>query len=270
VNHSLKELVEDPQAGYMTSVEFCGGTHLKRTGHIQEFVIVSEEAISKGIRRIVAITGHDAEKAVKHSNMLQDELDKLKEKVEDQKTKGSLHIKGMTQEIIQMTEKLSHAVIPAWQKDNLRDDLKKLKKLLDDADRAAKANRTQRVIDTVEEMIKNSADNYFFVKQVEDGCDSKTLDTALKQLKTNNTSKAAMLLSVNRDAGKVVCLCQVPKTVIDAHGLKADEWVKQVSKLIGGKAGGKPQSAQGSGDNIESLQAAMEVANEFAKLKLTN
>ena len=42
-------------------------------------------------------------------------------------------------------KKLSHAVIPAWQKDTLRDDLKKLKKLLDDADRAAKANRTQRV-----------------------------------------------------------------------------------------------------------------------------
>ena len=39
-------------------------SHLKRTGHMKEFVIVSEEAISKGIRRIVAITGHEAEKVI--------------------------------------------------------------------------------------------------------------------------------------------------------------------------------------------------------------
>ena len=41
---------------------FCYCSHLKRTGHMKDFVIVSEEAISKGIRRIVAVTGHEAEK----------------------------------------------------------------------------------------------------------------------------------------------------------------------------------------------------------------
>ena len=58
------------------------------------------------------------------------------------------------------------------------------------------------------------------------------------------------------------------QAIIDSHGLKADEWVKQVSKKIGGKAGGKSQSAQGSGDNIAALDDAIEVAKEFAKLKL--
>ena len=47
--------------------------------------------------------------------------------------------------MVSLHQDLSNAVIPAWQKDTLRDDLKKLKKLLDDADRAAKANRMQRV-----------------------------------------------------------------------------------------------------------------------------
>eukprot|EP00794_Sanderia_malayensis_P019007 gene19007-20919_t len=270
VNHSLKELVNDPQAGYKTSVEFCGGTHLKRTGHMKEFVIVSEEAISKGIRRIVAITGHEAEKAVKHCKMLQDELDSLKEKVEEQRSSGQLNIKEMTKDIVRMAENLSHAVIPAWQKDTLRQDLKKLKKLLDDADRAAKANRAQRVIAKVEGLIKNFPERSFFVEQVEDGCDSKTLDAALKQFKTNNSSKPAMLISVNNDSGKVLCLCQVPKNIIDANGLKADEWVKKVSKIIGGKAGGKPQSAQGCGENFSSVNQAMEIATEFAKMKLNN
>eukprot|EP00112_Aurelia_sp_Birch-Aquarium-sp1_P026783 Seg972.2 transcript_id=Seg972.2/GoldUCD/mRNA.D3Y31 product="Alanine-tRNA ligase cytoplasmic" protein_id=Seg972.2/GoldUCD/D3Y31 len=207
--------------------------------------------------------------ALKHSNMLQDELDSLKNKLEEQRNNGDFNIKSMTQEIVRMTEDLSNAVIPAWQKDTLRNDLKKLKKLLDDADRAAKANRMQRVVSTFEELVKNSPDKAFFVEQVEDGCDSKALDTALKVLKSNNSSKPAMLISVDRNSGRVLCLCNVPKSVIDSNGLKADDWVKRVSKIIGGKAGGKPQSAQGSGDNFNAVDEAMEVAREFAKLKLS-
>eukprot|EP00795_Rhopilema_esculentum_P001457 gene1457-15882_t len=268
VQYPLQKLIDDPQAGYKTSVEFCGGTHLKRTGHMKDFVIVSEEAISKGIRRIVAVTGHEAEKALKHSAMLQEDLDAIRIKLDEQNTNGELNIKSMTQEIIRMTEALSVAVIPAWQKDTLRDDLKKLKKRLDDADRAAKASRLQRVVSDFEDMIKNSPDKAFFVVRVEDGCDSKALDTALKVLKSSANSKPAMLLSVDNNAGKVLCLCNVPKSVIDSNGLKADEWVKQVTKKIGGKAGGKPQSAQGSGNNTGAIDEAMELAREFAKLKL--
>ena len=38
-------------------------SHLRRTGDIGEFVVVSEEAIAKGTRRIVAVSGHEANKA---------------------------------------------------------------------------------------------------------------------------------------------------------------------------------------------------------------
>jgi alanyl-tRNA synthetase len=44
------------------SVEFCGGTHLKTSQHVDRLVIVTEEAIAKGIRRIVAVTGPEANK----------------------------------------------------------------------------------------------------------------------------------------------------------------------------------------------------------------
>jgi len=42
------------------SVEFCGGTHVARTSGIGQFTILSEEAVAKGVRRVVAISGPDA------------------------------------------------------------------------------------------------------------------------------------------------------------------------------------------------------------------
>ncbi len=62
--------VEDPRRDprpSRVSVEFCGGTHLKRTGQVGLFKIVSEESVAKGVRRITALTGREA---VGHVQML--------------------------------------------------------------------------------------------------------------------------------------------------------------------------------------------------------
>ena len=55
---------------------------------------------------------------------------------------------------------------------------------------------------------------------------------------------------------------------INEKGLKADEWVKSVSDLLGGKCGGKQGSAQGSGPNIDCVDKALETAKQFAQMKL--
>ena len=61
---SIDDLLKNPSKanGRDYSVEFCGGTHLKTSKHVDRLVIVTEEAIAKGIRRVVAVTGPEADK----------------------------------------------------------------------------------------------------------------------------------------------------------------------------------------------------------------
>ena len=55
-----------------------------------------------------------------------------------------------------------------------------------------------------------------------------------------------------------------------SQGLKADEWVKAVSMVIGGKCGGKAMSAEATGPHVEKLQEALQAARDFASLKLND
>ena len=79
----VETMTKDPTgpSGTRTSVEFCGGTHLRRSGHIGPFIIASEEAIAKGIRRVVALTGPEAIKALNKQKLLESELSKIREKI---------------------------------------------------------------------------------------------------------------------------------------------------------------------------------------------
>nr|CAD7429496.1 unnamed protein product [Timema monikensis] len=116
----VERLEEDPAgpAGTKTSIEFCGGTHLHRAGHIGDFVIASEEAIAKGIRRIVALTGPEACKALKKTELLENELNMLRTELED--PQGQTSPKELVRRIVDLTEEISHATIPYWKKVNER------------------------------------------------------------------------------------------------------------------------------------------------------
>src|SRR5213079_424258 len=57
--------VHDPKdATVANSIEFCGGTHLAHTGQAGFFKIVSQEPVSKGVRRVTGVTGRGAVEAV--------------------------------------------------------------------------------------------------------------------------------------------------------------------------------------------------------------
>merc|ERR1712241_378641 len=61
--------------GKDTSIEFCGGTHMTNTGDAEQFCIVEETAVAKGIRRITAVTRSAAQRAMEEGTALSNKVE---------------------------------------------------------------------------------------------------------------------------------------------------------------------------------------------------
>lgn len=264
----VEKLESDPfgPAGDNTSIEFCGGTHVQFSGHIGDFIIASEEAIAKGIRRIVALTGPEATRALKRNELFEKRLNEIKAVIEADKegSKSKEHVK----KIVELTDEVSQAIIPYWKKEEIRNTLKNLKKMLDDKDRATKAAIANQVVELIKEFVKANPNMPILVKELKAFNNTKALDTALKQVRTLSPNTSALFVTVDQDSNKVFCLSSVPKEAID-KGLKANEWVQEVAKKLGGKGGGKPDSAQASGINSVDIDDILVLAKKFAESKLS-
>ncbi|KAL7298495.1 hypothetical protein TKK_0008275 [Trichogramma kaykai] len=259
----IEELEKNPNgtAGLETSVEFCGGTHLHRTSHIGDFAIVNEEAIAKGIRRIVALTGPEANKALKKAELLQNDLNKLKSKVDD--AKDSAASKEIVKKIVELTDDVSHATISYWKKEAMRSELKALKKKLDDKERAAKAAVAAEVVETATKLIEAKKGAKVLVEELKAFNNTKALDQALKKVKAISPETSALFITVDHDEGKIFALSAVPKSAI-GEGLKANEWIQAIAPMMNGRGGGKPESAQASGTNVSCLKEALNAAQVYA------
>ncbi|XP_063838853.1 alanine--tRNA ligase, cytoplasmic [Ostrinia nubilalis] len=264
----VEELEKNPEgpAGFDTSVEFCGGSHLHQTGHIGEYVIVSEEGIAKGIRRIVALTGPEAIKALNKLSILENEVNGVATMIQEQG--DTINQKEIVKRIVDLANDISQAQISYWKKDELRTMLKNLKKQLDDKERASKAMTINIVTEKAKQICLEEKDSEIIVSELQAFGNTKALDSALKQVKQLCPKTAAIFFSVDNESGKIYCLAAVPKS-INERGLLASEWVQSVVNIMGGKGGGKAESAQASGNNPQNLKEALKVAEEFAKSKLS-
>ncbi|KAF8560160.1 hypothetical protein OG21DRAFT_33874 [Imleria badia] len=104
-----------------TSIEFCGGTHVAKTGDIKDFVIIEESGIAKGIRRITVITGQEAQEATRLANEFKSRLDVLETSSGNEKDAG---LKALTVE-------LGQADISVLVKADLKERLGAIRKAFD-------------------------------------------------------------------------------------------------------------------------------------------
>ncbi len=260
IGASVDDLLADPgnEKWANLSVEFCGGTHLVRTGEAREFALTQEEAVAKGIRRVVALTGGAAMAAHAAADQLAERIGKA----------AKLSGEDLKSEQAELATQIDELTLPASRKAELRAELGGLAEAIKRAEKAAAADRAKDAARQASVLADSaeSAQEPYCITTIELGSDRGALQAAMKTITDRVPRKAVMLLSPDEGSGKVAVVATVPK---DLQGrLKAGDWVRHTVGVMGGKGGGKPDSAQGAGSDLGKVREAVREAQSFAGQKL--
>lgn len=211
------------------SMELCGGTHVKRTGDIGLFKILSEAGIASGIRRIEAVTGAGAIAVAQQTDQviaaLAGQLKVGRDVVADKISQLLDKQRKLEKEIEMLKSKVAS---------NMGADL---------AGQAVSVGEI-KVLSTL-------------LKEV----DAKTLRELADKLRVE--LKQGVVVLGCTVAGQVTLVAGVSKDL--SHKLKAGELVNFVAQQVGGKGGGRPDIAQAGGNQPEHLPKAMASVLEWVK-----
>ena len=218
------------------SKELCGGTHVRATGDIGSFKIMSDEAVASGVRRIRAITGIDAFERFR----------------EDEKL-------------------ISEAVqIAKAQRDNLPNAIEKLQEEL----KKAKRENDELKMKIATGAISTGASNGDEVKEIGgvkvitkivEGLDKGGMrhlsDTLMAKIKSG-----VVVLGRSED-DKVSFIVRVSDDLTDK--IKAGKIVQEIAPIVGGRGGGKPDMAEGGGTDASKLPDALEASYKSVEQMLS-
>ncbi len=204
------------------SMELCGGTHVSAAGDIGPFVILSERAVQAGVRRIEAVTGPAAVAEIQRQRrILRDTAASLKTGVEDVPTRVEL----------------------------LLTQLKEAKK----ASAKAAGGDVSAVFEKVQSSFAQGGDVPFAIVDVPElGLEGVRELTE----KVKSAHPTVVFAVFGREEGRVpfVITCQ---NIAKSKGLAAGNLAKLAGQSIGGGGGGRPDSAQGQGQNPDGVAAAV-------------
>ncbi len=218
-------------SGY--SIELCGGTHLDNTAKVGPFRIESEGSVASGVRRIEAITG----------KACLAEMDLTRKRVYDAcailKTKPA-----------ELASKLESQI----------DEIKTLKKTIE----SIKAKETAGEADRFLFGARALAGLHVITANVPDA-DAGKLRQMGDTLRDKASDVVAVLSSVND--GKITFLAVCGKDAV-AKGVKAGDLMKLVCTACGGSGGGKPDSAMGGGKDVNKIDDALALVDDFVLSKV--
>jgi len=216
------------------SMELCGGTHLERTGQIGLFKIISESSVASGIRRIEAVTGARAVKAVQE----------------------------MEDELLDIASRLKCPVNAVVKKvDTLNQRIKEL-------ERELKARETGGAIKDVKGLV-DKAEEVSGVKLVSskvEGLDAAALRELGDRIR-DRLDKGVVILGSSKN-GKAMLLVMATKNITDS--INASELIRAISKEIKGGGGGRPDMAQAGGKDPSGIERAIKKGVEEAKRALSS
>ncbi len=208
------------------SKELCGGTHVRATGDIGLFKIVSDESIASGVRRIRAVTGADALERFREAEAIID------------KVAGDL--------------RTSRTELPA-QIERLQQDLKKARR---------EAEELRMKIATGAVGTSSNGDDSRDVAGVRVlAREASGLDAAgMRQLSDTLLAriKSGVVVLGRSNEGKVSLIVRTSDDLIKR--IPAGQVIKELAPLVGGRGGGKPDMAEGGGSQPEKLAEALEAS----------
>ena len=203
------------------SRELCGGTHTDRTGNIGLFRIIAESSVASGVRRVEALTGAAAVSYTQQSdNILQATARLLKEKPE-----------ALPQRVEKMLSR---------------------ERLLEKELEKAKAKIASGAADGIDDDIKSLNGVSLLVKKV-----SVETPAALRDLadKFRDKIKSGIIVLGSAVGDKVLLIVIVTRDLTEKY--HAGNIVKQISTIVGGGGGGRPDMAQAGGNIPEKLDEAL-------------
>ncbi len=212
------------------SIEFCGGTHVRRAGDIGLFKIIAEAGVAQGVRRIEAVTGAGA---LEYLRRLEDELVRTGDR-----------LKAGPFEVAQRVDKLL-----AEQK-TLDRELDKLKQRL-----ASGGGARDLLADVV--TIKGIK---VLAASVEVD-DAKVLRETGDQLRDKLGSGVIVLAGTGGAEVKLVAM--VTKDLVGK--VSAGKLLGEIATVLGGRAGGRPDMAQGGGKDASQVPAALTAARKWVE-----
>ncbi len=229
------EVVRVVEIGDGFSREFCGGTHVDHTGQIGPFVILSEEGLGKGIRRVTCTTARQAVRIMQERDHL---LQQLANRLRCSPAELPQRLTALQEEIRQLQQQLRRAAAT---------DLQAA------ADRllaqATVCDGVRIIVGEMpaapEEQIRQQADR-------------------LRQ----KAGSAVVVLGWS-DNGRVQLLAALTEDVVQ-RGLHAGNLLRQVAPLVGGGGGGKANFAVAGGKEPGKLTEALDRARQLAQQQLGN
>jgi alanyl-tRNA synthetase len=202
-----------------SSLELCGGTHVHATGEIGAFKVVSEEAISSGVRRIEAMTGLAA--------------------LEYLSSKETL-LKSLAAQFKCLDNDLPQKIT------TLMDERKALERSISQMriDAALKEEPEVRDIKDIKAIIKHV-----------DGIPPQEIRTVLDVMCKRFTDKSVIIATSNY-SGKASIIVSISKDLLPQYN--ANELAKAAAQALRGNGGGRPDQAQAGGDKPELLDSAVD------------
>jgi alanyl-tRNA synthetase len=229
------------------SMELCGGTHVRNTGDIRFFKIVSESAIAAGIRRIEAVAGDEVAAWAEREAAKQDErFAGLARK----KTIGPLPAFATSDAAAAVTSIDARSA-------RLRDLESEVHEWEKQQAKASEADLKNRAAALAKEIRGAHGSDKAIVAEVEKA-DGKLLQGLVDALKSH--FNGAIFLAGALD-GRVALIASVPKDMTSQF--QANKLIQETAPIVSGKGGGRPDNAQGAGKDASKIGEALARAREL-------